>query len=765
MSGPRIFQPLNVTAKKNSIKKLDIDLRNLKALQDRVQEELTKGKMSLPSWLNLYADVERAELELRKNRDKNKGDAEYTRYYNKQDIDFLSFPSSISFDKEGNEVRRTPNKTAIWTGKKLISHSEKLSNRGIELGDNKKRQDEPLPSTKTDLPLPEKEEKDEISEMDLVEEKPRQEEFIKKGEEKEKGKDRDLPSGEPEPQPQYKPPSKPIPKPIPKPTPTSGPRINIEPQEPQKPTTNPKLTDQEERDILDKPNVRDDALGADTQDEPDETDEPDEPDDPDTTITDTPINYGKKYTPTYKNLSELLLITARLCEDVYNYKTIVGSRNLLVLRNYPTPTLIKKQDGKIFIVVRGSVSADNWLADLSINDLSNDGKISNYPILSERINPQAKITEFHDGIMESIMRPLSTQNRGLQGISEQNKKYRPLYFMVRDQIDSLRAGVDEVVFSGHSLGGAIAGILYFLYNNDQSLISKKINNTRCITYGCPRFVRKGGQDYYNESSPNLIRCWNHSDFVTYVPFNQKLNMDNIIFKMINLIPSGFIHVGKSLCLDEPSYNYNNINQYLVDLIKDNKDILKIFSEDRPLKTSDILTTKKFQQALIGSLLLSFLSKKPSPKANTLSVAGMLLNVNEELKKKMTWEAKCDLFKNCGFEEFLKDNPMGENPFQQDFVVGSIGGLIDEGILSTYDQHTTSRYLENVKKLKSEEIETREDFLSKEPDVDKEEKLKEKIAEEIITEPSKVEVKGFFPIQEKNIIIGYTDNPSFKVIEY
>ena len=70
MSGPRIFQPLNVTAKKNSIKKLDIDLRNLKALQDRVQEELTKGKMSLPSWLNLYADVERAELELRINRDK-----------------------------------------------------------------------------------------------------------------------------------------------------------------------------------------------------------------------------------------------------------------------------------------------------------------------------------------------------------------------------------------------------------------------------------------------------------------------------------------------------------------------------------------------------------------------------------------------------------------------------------------------------------------------------------------------------------------------
>jgi len=132
---------------------------------------------------------------------------------------------------------------------------------------------------------------------------------------------------------------------------------------------------------------------------------------------------------------------------------------------------------------------------------------------------------------------------------------------------------------------------------------------------------------------------------------------------------------------------------------------------------------------------------------------------------MTWEAKCDVFKNCGFEEFLKDNPMGENPFQYDFIIGTIGGLVDMGLLDTMEQHKTSLYLENVEKLKAEEIENREDFLSKEPVVDNEEMMEEKIAEEIITEPSKVEVKGFFPIQEKNIIIGYTDNPSFKVIEY
>ena len=132
---------------------------------------------------------------------------------------------------------------------------------------------------------------------------------------------------------------------------------------------------------------------------------------------------------------------------------------------------------------------------------------------------------------------------------------------------------------------------------------------------------------------------------------------------------------------------------------------------------------------------------------------------------MTWEAKCDLFKNCGFEEFLKNNPMGENPFQQDFIIGTIAGLVDMGLMNTREQHSSTQYLENVEKLKAEEIENREDFLSKEPDVDKEEMLKEEIAEEIITEPSKVEVKGFFPIQEKNIIIGYTDNPSFKVIEY
>ena len=100
---------------------------------------------------------------------------------------------------------------------------------------------------------------------------------------------------------------------------------------------------------------------------------------------------------------------------------------------------------------------------------------------------------------------------------------------------------------------------------------KITNSVRCVTFGSPRFVIDGGQDEYNRVCPNLVRCWNELDIVTYLPFYRGVTGTNII--------DGFRHVGKSFCLDRPLAR-NDINRLLVDYMSKGENIVDIAMEDR-----------------------------------------------------------------------------------------------------------------------------------------------------------------------------------------
>ena len=160
--------------------------------------------------------------------------------------------------------------------------------------------------------------------------------------------------------------------------------------------------------------------------------------------------------------------------------------------------------------------------------------------------------------------------------------------------------MNEVIFTGHSLGGAVASILYYLYQNDYNRLEKKVSHSRAITFGAPRFVKRGYEDGYNSSCPNLFRCWNKQDIVPYTPLYNPIDGFGFL--------SGFIHVGRGLCLDEPSIKQVNINRYTTDIIKQNEP-LKIALRGSSIKDGkkmrDLLISKQYQVALIGSFLTAF----------------------------------------------------------------------------------------------------------------------------------------------------------------
>ena len=342
--------------------------------------------------------------------------------------------------------------------------------------------------------------------------------------------------------------------------------------------------------------------------------------------------------------------------------------------------LIKKDRRDLFVTFRGTVVTNihNIITDIMTEDGLIDYEWA-YSLLSQndrfnkRANPEYMKIRFHPGFLAVML--------------------RELYFDVIQQIKAFAGQVDHMILTGHSLGAALAGIFYYLYQIDNKIDKDdKIKIQRCITYASPRYVRNDPLyvDLYNSVCPNLTRIFNIDDIVSYLPFNDPIDLAGITFL------SGYKHVGTPRCLNGENTN-NNINTYIVtklqsqfsielynQLIKD----ADIRNAERDIK--ELLYSKSFNGVLIGSLVKSITLKQCSIIQDA-EILKYTLDIEELIKQKFTYDEKIKQLSVLGIEDILRLNKVGEDPQQQNIGLSGMFGMVYESSMNAGYYHGTDYY--------------------------------------------------------------------------
>lgn len=139
------------------------------------------------------------------------------------------------------------------------------------------------------------------------------------------------------------------------------------------------------------------------------------------------------------------------------------------------------------------------------------------------------------------------------------------FFSINSHIEGVVAEHNNIVFCGHSLGGALAtiGSLYYSFQYPEKNIS-------CVTFGSPRVGDNTFVSYFNERIPNTLRYVNDNDPVPCVPTRwrfkhvgglQWLNQDQIQQE----IPVWrFYRFLKNTMLSVVGYGYNAFDDHKCD---------------------------------------------------------------------------------------------------------------------------------------------------------------------------------------------------------
>ena len=116
-----------------------------------------------------------------------------------------------------------------------------------------------------------------------------------------------------------------------------------------------------------------------------------------------------------------------------------------------------------------------------------------------------------------------------------HKGFYEMYKNIKDEIErrNIQFNNDTIVFSGHSLGSAVAILLALYYKN-------KLNtqNIVAVTLAGPRIGNKGFTRLVKDSKINIYRLVNSSDIIPQVPVGIVPNLKN------HELPYIYYHVGK-----------------------------------------------------------------------------------------------------------------------------------------------------------------------------------------------------------------------------
>jgi len=195
---------------------------------------------------------------------------------------------------------------------------------------------------------------------------------------------------------------------------------------------------------------------------------------------------------------------------------------------------------------------------------------------------------------------------------------------------------------------------------------------------------------YNTVCPNITRIFNIDDLVSYLPFNQPVNLFGL-----NLL-SGYKHVGTPRCLNGDNKD-NDINTYTVtklqsqfsiklynELIKDDE----IRNTERDIK--ELLYSKTFNTILIGSLVKSIILKQCSIIKDD-EILKYTLDLQALIEQKFTYDEKIKELSILGIEDVVKLNQVGEDPRQQNIGLTGLYGMIYKTSMNAGYFHGTDYY--------------------------------------------------------------------------
>jgi hypothetical protein len=401
------------------------------------------------------------------------------------------------------------------------------------------------------------------------------------------------------------------------------------------------------------------------------------------------INHKEKRTQTTENIDELFSITIKVCTDVYDNK-IGEEKNYYYFGNFDVPVLFFVSQKILYIGFRGTDSISNVITDLQTAEVSflKNNTNSNYLNRHEPFN--------------KILDPIASNIEFFLGVILQLKQS---YRFIVDRIKDIDHSINSIVVTGHSLGGAMAQLFTYVYNNSNEDKYDKIPIKHTVTYGQPRilFDKPEYITLFNDSVRGYHRVWNTLDPIPYLPFKKKILID----KMLNSnMGSGYTHVGDSFDLAGNIVN-NDVNLLLYEILKGNKEKIEMLLDKKDLLTNSKLLKFMLSDKYLKLQLYTFyecLDKVEVKEEITQEqLTYLTMELQKDTSKLLSYAEKCDLVKPWGISEILKMNPIGDDLDEENFTIECIAGCSIASNKLTSKAHKLEYYHELLDKLIARQI--------------------------------------------------------------
>jgi len=412
------------------------------------------------------------------------------------------------------------------------------------------------------------------------------------------------------------------------------------------------------------------------------------------------VNHKEKRTQTTENIDELFSITIKVCTDVYDNK-IGEERNYYYFGNFDIPVLFFVSQKILYIGFRGTKidfsslensmdSIKNILTDLTTSDLkpfknnTNSNFLNRHEPFNKILDSNASNIEFSLGVILSL---------------------KISYPFIIDRIKDIDHSINSIVVTGHSLGGAMAQLFTYVYNNSIQDKYNKIPIKHLVTYGQPRILLDKPEyiKLFNNSVKGYHRVWNTQDPISYLPLKKKVTVENMLGSEIM---SGYTHVGDSFDLSGNIVN-NDVNLLLYEILKGNKEKIEML-----LESKDLLTNSKLLKFMLSDKFLSLQLYTYYECLNQVEVKEEITQeqitfLTRELQKDtsnlLSYAEKCDLLKPYGISEILKMNPIGDDLDEENFSLACMFGVSLGSCKVGVDSHRLKHYHKLLDKLIARQI--------------------------------------------------------------
>ena len=411
-------------------------------------------------------------------------------------------------------------------------------------------------------------------------------------------------------------------------------------------------------------------------------------------------NHKEKRTQNTENIDELFSITIKVCTDVYDNK-IGEERNYYYYGDFDIPVLLFVSQKILYIGFRGTKlnfsslqdskdSIRNILTDLTTSDFkpfknnNNSNFLNRHEPFNKILDSNASNIEFSLGIILSL---------------------KLSYSFIINKIKNLDHSINSIVVTGHSLGGAMAQLFTYVYNNSIQDKYNKIPIKYLVTYGQPRilFDKPEYIKLFNNSVDNYHRVWNTLDPIPYLPFKKKVVIDNMLGSEIM---SGYTHLGDSFNIAGNIVN-NDVNLLLYEILKGNKQKIEMLLDNKDLLTNSKLLKFMLSDKYLSLQLYTFYKCLENVEVKEEITQDQLTFLTKELQKDtsklLSYAEKCDLVKPWGISEILKMNPIGDDVDEQNFTIDCIAGCSIASNKLTSKAHKLEYYHEQLDKLIARQI--------------------------------------------------------------